>query len=196
MSKNPGPSKKTIDARVRRTRQRLGDALVELIRRKVFDEITVKEVVSLANVSRSTFYTHYRDKNDLFLSDVDDFFEGMATMLSRREDSSERVAPVRELFAHVADWRRFCVALVSSGKVHDVMELGQGHLALGIEQRLSALPRARGVSAKRRPLVANALAGALLSLLWWWTTHGLRESPADMDDLYHRLAWAGLGGRF
>ena len=196
MSKNPGLSKKTIDARVLRTRQRLGDALVELIRRKVFDTITVKEVVSLANVSRSTFYTHYRDKNDLFLSDVDDFFEGMATMLSRRGDLSDRIAPVRELFAHVADWRPFCVALVSSGRVHDVMELGQGHLALGIEQRLRTLSRGHCVSAKHRPVIANALAGALLSLLWWWLTHGLRESPAHMDDLYHRLAWAGLGGRF
>jgi AcrR family transcriptional regulator len=192
MSKNTRTPKKKIDMRVRRTRERLGDALVELIQKKPFDTITVQDVLNRADVSRSTFYTHYRDKNDLFLSDVDDFFEGMATVLSRRNDSSERIAPVRELFAHVAEWRPFWAALVSSGRVHDVVELGQGHFALGIEQRLAELPRAREIPAKQRAAVASALAGALLSLLSWWVHHGLRESPAYMDGLYHRLALTGL----
>jgi AcrR family transcriptional regulator len=192
MSKNTRTPKKKIDMRVRHTRERLGDALVELIQKKSFDTITVQDVLNRADVSRSTFYTHYRDKNDLFLSDVEDFFEGMATVLSRRKDSSERIAPVRELFAHVAEWRPFWVALVSSGRVHDVVELGQGHFALGIEQRLAELPRAREIPAKQRAAVASALAGALLSLLSWWIHHGLRESPAQMDELYHGLAWTGL----
>lgn len=192
MSKKTNAPKKKIDMRVRRTRERLGDALVELIQKKSFDAITVKDILKRAKVSRSTFYTHYRDKNDLFLSDVDDFFEGMATVLSRRNDSSERIAPVRELFAHVSDWRPFWAALVSSGRVHDVVELGQGHFALGIEQRLAELPRAREIPAKQRAAVASALGGALLSLLSWWVHHGLRESPAHMDELYHRLAWTGL----
>ena len=192
MSTNTRAPQKKIDMRVRHTRERLGDALVELIQKKPFDTITVQDVLNRADVSRSTFYTHYRDKNDLFLSDVDDFFEGMATVLSRRNDSSERIAPVRELFAHVSDWRPFWAALVSSGRVHDVVELGQGHFALGIEQRLAELPRAREIPAKQRAAVASALAGALLSLLSWWVHHGLRESPAHMDELYHRLAWTGL----
>jgi AcrR family transcriptional regulator len=192
MSKNTRTPKKKIDMRVRHTRERLGDALVELIQKKSFDTITVQDVLNRADVSRSTFYTHYRDKNDLFLSDVEDFFEGMATVLSRRKDSSERIAPVRELFAHVAEWRPFWVALVLSGRVHDVVELGQGHFALGIEQRLAELPRAREIPAKQRAAVASALSGALLSLLSWWVHHGLRESPAHMDELYHRLAWTGL----
>jgi AcrR family transcriptional regulator len=192
MSKNTRTPKKKIDMRVRRTRERLGDALVELIQKKPFDTITVQDVLNRADVSRSTFYTHYRDKNDLFLSDVDDFFEGMATVLSRRNDSSKRIAPVCELFAHVAEWRPFWAALVSSGRVHDVVELGQGHFALGIEQRLAELPRTREIPAKQRGAMASALAGALLSLLSWWVHHGLRESPAHMDELYHRLAWTGL----
>jgi AcrR family transcriptional regulator len=66
------------DPRVRRTRDRLGDALVELLVEKSFDDITVHDVLERAGVSRSTFYTHYRDKNDLFLSDAEEFFEALA----------------------------------------------------------------------------------------------------------------------
>jgi AcrR family transcriptional regulator len=68
MSKNEplhlAASKKKTDARVRRTRDALGDALVALMQEKPFDTITVQDVLDRANVSRSTFYTHYSDKDD------------------------------------------------------------------------------------------------------------------------------------
>ena len=178
------------DRRVRRTRDVLGDALVELIREKPFDEITVQQVLDRAGVSRSTFYAHYRDKNDLFLGDVEDFFEMMATHLTRSGEVSNRVAPVRELFGHISQVRDFYAALVAAGLIHDTMELGQGHFARGIEQRLSALcPTGKGLSTQRSA-VAYALAGALLSLLSWWIDHGMRTSPAEMDDIYHRMVWS------
>ncbi len=55
-----------VDRRIRRTRDTLGDALVQLIQEKPFDEITVQDVLDRACVGRTTFYTHYRDKDDLF----------------------------------------------------------------------------------------------------------------------------------
>jgi hypothetical protein len=38
------------------------------------------------------------------------------------------------------------------------------------------------------------LAGALTSLMIWWIHSGRALSPAQMDDLYHDMAWAGIGG--
>jgi AcrR family transcriptional regulator len=182
------------DQRVRRTRNRLGDALVELLVQKPFDDITVQHVLDRAGVSRSTFYTHYRDKNDLFLSDAEDFFENMATALSRFGDKSERVAPVHELFAHIAEARPFYDALVQSGRMPDVMELGLGHFARGIEQRLNEIPRARTVPPDRRGAIAHGLAGSLFSLLTWWVQHGMTSSPGEMDKLFHKLVWNGADG--
>ena len=126
LSGNPDEPDKKEDQRVRRTRDRLGDALVELLAQQPFDDITVQQVLERAGVSRSTFYTHYRDKNDLFLSDAEDFWQSMATALSRFGDKSERVAPVHELFAHIAEARPFYDALLQSGRMPDVMELGWG----------------------------------------------------------------------
>jgi AcrR family transcriptional regulator len=181
-----------IDRRVRRTRDLLGDALVELMHEKPFEAITVQHVLDRAHIGRSTFYTHYRDKNDLFLSDVEDFFEGMAFLLARRGEVSNRVAPVREFFAHVAEWQEFHAALVASGKFSDVLELGQGYFARAIEQRLGALPSARAITSTSRTALAHALAGALLSLLSWWIDRGMLASPAQMDDLYHHIVWSGV----
>ena len=81
MSGNARPRRRKPDRRVRRTRNLLGDALMVLIQEKSFDAITVQELLDRAGVGRSTFYEYFRDKNDLFVSDLDEFLEHMATAL-------------------------------------------------------------------------------------------------------------------
>ena len=183
------PSKKKTDARVRRTRDALGDALIALMQEKPFDTITVQDVLDRAHVSRSTFYTHYSDKDDLLMSDAEEFFEALSMALSQHGDKSDRVFPVREFFAHLSDVQPFFKALVKSGKYHENMELARGHFARGIERRLAELPRGKTIPANQLPAIAFAHAGALLSLLSWWLDRGMRESPAEMDELFHRMVW-------
>ena len=85
---------KKTDARVRRTRDALGDALIALMQEKPFDTIKVQDVLDRAHVSRSTFYAHYSDKDDLLMSDSEEFFEALSTALSAHGDKSDRVFPV------------------------------------------------------------------------------------------------------
>ena len=196
MSKNQhlplaGSNKKT-DARVRRTRDALGDALIALMQEKAFETITVQEVLDRAHVSRSTFYTHYSDKDDLLMSDSEEFFEALSMALSEHSDISDRVFPVKEFFNHLADVQPFYKALVKSGKFQENMELARGHFARGIERRLSELPRAKSIPANERSAIAFTHAGALLSLLTWWLDRGMREPPEQMDELFHRMVWNGL----
>src|ERR1051325_3926640 len=126
------PSKNKTDARVRRTRDALGDALVALMQEKPFDTITVQDVLDRANVSRSTFYSHYSDKDDLLMSDAEEFFEALSTALSQHGDTSDRVFPVQEFAAHLANVQPFFKALVKSGKFQENMDLARGHFARGI----------------------------------------------------------------
>ena len=185
-------SKKKTDARVRRTRDALGDALVALMQEKPFDTITVQDVLDRAKVGRSTFYSHYSDKDDLLMSDTEEFFESVAMLLSVRGDESDRVFPVREFFSHIVEAKQFLDALMSAGKFNDNMELARGMFARGIERRLSELPRGRGIPAAERPAIAFAHAGALLSLLTWWIDRGMRQPPAEMDQLFHKMVWKGV----
>ena len=54
-----------VDRRIQRTRQPLEDALIALILEKGYDKITVQNIVDQANAGRSTFYSHFLDKDDL-----------------------------------------------------------------------------------------------------------------------------------
>ena len=195
------------DRRVRRTRDALGDSLIRLMHEKPFAEITVQHVLDRAGVSRSTFYTHFSDKNDLLLSDAEEFFEMAASALTRRGDTSRRIAPVTEMFSHVAEWRSFYNAMVASDKIRDVMEIGQECFARAIEQRLAEMaasgplpPRSskdgRNAKAWSKPAltaISKMLAGALMSLMTWWLHSGQSLSAAQMDDLYHEFVWSGIG---
>lgn len=181
-----------MDRRVRHTRDALGDALITLMQENPFDSITIQHVLDRAKVGRSTFYNHFRGKDDLFVSDVEDFFELIATSLTRHNDKSNRVAPVHEFFAHVAEQHQFISSLTQSQKLHDVFELGQGHFARGIEARLATLPATRALKPAGRAARAHALAGALFSMLNWWLGHQSAATPHQMDALFHQLVWTGL----
>ena len=185
-------SLKKTDARVRRTRDALGDALVALMQEKPFETITVQDVLDRAQVSRSTFYSHYSDKDDLLMSDAEEFFESISMALSVHGDKSDRVFPVREFFVHLSDVQPFFKALVKSGKYQENMELARGHFARGIERRLSELPGGKSIPPNQLAAIAFTHAGALLSLLTWWLDRGMRESPQEMDELFHRMIWNGV----
>jgi AcrR family transcriptional regulator len=179
------------DVRIRRTRSLLSNALVALMQEKSIDKITVQEVLDRATVGRSTFYLHYRDKDDLFLCVLEDGLEMWSTALLRKREKSYRVAPVAEFFMHVGDAKKLYRALVDSGRIHTFFELAQGYFARSIAKHLKEMGLENLVQGELDAR-SHALAGNLLSLLKWWLDRGAKESPKAMDELFHRMAWNGL----
>ncbi len=54
-----------MDLREKKTRRSLHNAFLELRSRKALERITVKELCERAEISKATFYLHYRDIYDL-----------------------------------------------------------------------------------------------------------------------------------
>ena len=190
--RKPSQPKHQPDARIRRTHERLGSALVQLITEKPIDDITVQEVLDRASVGRSTFYLHFRDKDDLLLSQLELFLEHMSTALMRRAEKSDRVIPVTELFDHIGGQNKIYRALADSGRLHDFFDLAQGYFARGIEQRLRESPRLPKLRQRELAARAVALAGSLLALMRSWIDRGAKEPPREVDELFHRIVWDGL----
>ena len=175
------------DRRVKRTRDRLGQALRKLMEERPLEKISVQDVIELAGVSRSAFYAHYDDKIDLLLSDMDEFLERMAMLLVVQNEQSDRIAPVREFFSHVGKAVEIRAALARSERLQDFFDLAVEHFGRGIEARLRQIterkttqPRQSGLrpvakKSNRRSgleLTAHALAGAFIGLLNSWTRTG------------------------
>jgi AcrR family transcriptional regulator len=180
------------DERTLRTRDRLGSALIELILEKPINDLTVQEVLDRASVGRSTFYLHFRDKNDLLLSQLETFLATMSTMLIVRGEQSHRVVPVTEMFEHIGPDNKIYRALADADRLNDFFDLAQTYFARGIERRLRDSGRVAKARQRELGAHASALAGSLLSLLRWWIDRGGKEAPRAMDELFHRMVWSGL----
>jgi AcrR family transcriptional regulator len=64
-----------VDPRVRRTRQLLQQAFLELFQEKSFASITVQDIAERATVNRATFYAHFEDKYALLDSIIREQFQ-------------------------------------------------------------------------------------------------------------------------
>ena len=59
----------TQDRRITKTRKAIYTAFLQLLNQKNFESITVQEIIDLADVGRSTFYSHYESK-ELLLDEL------------------------------------------------------------------------------------------------------------------------------
>jgi AcrR family transcriptional regulator len=160
-------------------------ALIDLVVEKRYDAVTIQDLLDRADVGRSTFYAHYRGKDDLLLRS----FERMIAMLDEhmeRNGPAHRVAPVRELFAHVSDFRKFHQSLSRSRVLDRQHEARVDCVSRIIERRLAAR-QGSSPAAVPLPVKARALAGALLALLTWWLDRGQSLTPQQMETLFHAM---------
>jgi AcrR family transcriptional regulator len=76
------------DPRIRRTRQLLQGALLELLKSKQFDDISVQDIADASTVNRATFYDHYTDKFALLEALIAGGFHRMLNERSVRYDGT------------------------------------------------------------------------------------------------------------
>jgi AcrR family transcriptional regulator len=180
------------DRRVARTRRTLQKALVALAFEKRFDAITVQDVLDRADVGRSTFYAHYRSKEDLFRCEFEEFLGYIRNGVAERGARGPRILPVRELFDHVREMRRLYRTMATSTMRPELYRTAVAQIAAGVEEALRARLRPRHQPPIPLPILANHLAVALLSMLDGWVTGGMPHPPERMDEIFHALVMPGV----
>ena len=175
------------DRRSQRTRHLLSAAFVELMREKGYSAITVSDIIERANIGRSTFYSHYRDKDDLFVGELDRVIE----LLSQRIPSQEDIPffPSLGLFRHVGEEIELYKALVWSPGIDLLIKHLQKSLSHRIEQGFQDSGREFEIPI---PVTASFIAGSFLTLLKWWLENKMTYSPEEMDAFFKRLTITGI----
>lgn len=187
-----GPiSSGTPDRRVRRTREHLRAALMELMQEKSYSAITISDLLARADVGRSTFYAHYRDKDDLLLSGFDDI--RAALVAERQRAAGDLLEPVRAVFRHVETHRQVAMRTTRlSGALPatvaaELRELSEALLREHLRHHVRPDADPLAVEAATQFLV-----GALVGLLDWWTTHDVPYSADEMFKAFRRIATQGI----
>lgn len=180
------------DRRSQRTRQLLNGALVDLMLVKRYDAITVQDIIERANVGRSTFYAHCRDKDDLLVSGFNQVIDTLSEHIRRPTGEGGAPASLTHFFEHVQAHQALYRALSRGGGIDLLYQAGHDRLRHNIELHLRALRPEDAAPEVPLPLVADHMAGALLTLLKWWLAHDMPYTPARMDALYRQLVMPGV----
>jgi AcrR family transcriptional regulator len=174
-----------IDLRVRRSREGLRAALLDLLESRGFEDITIREVAARAGVGYTTFFRHYPGKEAL----LDDVAAGEIRSLTEQAmpiyDSGDPGSACLALCSYVERHRALWSALLTGGAAPIVREemLKQAREATVARPSPQSLPGDLG----------TALAVAvILELLSWW----LRQPdpwPAErLAEVMNRTAIAPL----
>ena len=179
------------DRRVARTQKLLRDSLHSLIREKDYDSIAVKEILDRADVGRSAFYTHFRDKDELLASSIHDILGSVSPTHSRTgEGSTEGILWFSlPIFEHL-DRHRRTAELKLGPRGRTVLH---GHLQKVLAELIAKEVRkshmGRRETAGRIPpaLLVQYIASTFILVLNWWVESRSPLRAKAVDDLFRTL---------
>lgn len=185
------PEKRATDRRIQKTRQLLHEALMSLIREKPYDEIVVKEILDRANVGRSTFYTHFRDKDELLASGIHDMLGTVqAAELPASGKLPERIIRFSlPVFEHIYRHRQAGAAEMGARGRAILHEHLQKVLAELIADDVREAVQSRRKSAGQTPpeLLVQYVASTFVLVLNWWVESNSALRPKEVDGLFRAL---------
>lgn len=187
---------KKTDRRTQRTREKLRNALMELIAERGYDAITIQNIVDRADVGRTTFYLHYNSKDELFMSCheaiLGRFHIGLLHPLSREALlSSEIPVEMALAFQHLEDGRAFLYPIFQGKDSQLILRQIRERSAQEIERNLRTT-FSEAESNISFELLANYLAGAQIALMQWWLEKRRPHSPESLTRTLHSLQRAAL----
>ena len=185
------------DRRVARTHVLLQRAHKALILTKGYEATSVADICKQAKVGRSTFYAHFRCKEDLRRSGLENLRRELTEhqerwLSSKRGDASTNLSFSLKMFEHARQHLGLYRAL-GDGRGGGIALQSIRRMLVDLAYReLFGPGRAIALRATERDFIVQYLVGAYMSVLVWWLDRGAMEEPLQIDALFKRIAMQGV----
>jgi AcrR family transcriptional regulator len=190
------PGKQVKDRRIQKTKKLLHEALGSLILEKPYDTIVVQEILDRANVGRSTFYMHFRDKDELLISGIHDMLGPVhTTELPSSGRRYERIVRFSlPIFEHIQQHRRTGAAKMGTRGRAIIHEHLQRVLAQLIADDVRKNFQGGRKTAGQVPpdLIIQYVASTFILVLNWWVETSSPLPPKEVNDLFRALILPSL----
>jgi len=184
--------KEVTDKRIRRTHRLLREAFIDLISEQGYDSIRVEDILKRADIGRTTFYAHFKDKRALLENVADIFDSKYQADLAKRsldEDGNIPLVAVQKVFESFERNAPFFGMVLESRDVPLLYERVQAAFrdifTRLLEEQSQILKLNPAVPV---PILAEFYVGALLALGKWWLSNGMRPyTAAEMAQMFYDL---------
>jgi len=179
-----------VDRRARRTRKALLQAFLDLLHERKYRQIRVADIITKADVARSTFYDHFESKDDVLLASMSRIYATLADIVEKNAKPDDLVG----LLQHFWDNRQLARDLLAGPSAALGPKHGTRHLASAIQERLVAQCRNKKIEpAVPLWLAAIQLAEGTMALLRDWLTGKAACSPDSLARSMQAAALASTG---
>lgn len=174
-----------------RTRRMIEDAYYELLFQKNNSRITVADILDAANISRGTFYAHYKDIPDLAEHVENSIIASMIDALSGvtlQQIIADPRIQVERILSAITERKGILVAVLSSSESPKVIQMIK-------ELFIQALSAERLVNTKldKVNIIDACVAGALFDACMTWVMNDEILSKKDLIDTISDFLSGGLG---
>ena len=195
---------KKTDRRISRTCRQLKGALMSLVLEKGYDAITVEDITERADLGRTTFYLHYKDKEELLLETIDAIADELIAEIDKspfnimdlQKDAAAATVsnrfPVYIVFKHAQENVDLYRIILSGGSALSVSRRIHSIIAHTVVKHVQPYVDS-GLLKPNIPLdvIANYYAGTIFAMLTWWLENSTPYSIEEIVILVRELMLFG-----
>nr|WP_244040508.1 TetR/AcrR family transcriptional regulator [Lactococcus carnosus] len=177
---------KKIDLRVKRTNKLITQAFIKLLGSKTFDKITINDISDEAMINRATFYSHFKDKFDLFKNIIDKFLGDFADVLDTENLVEENAINVKKIEGALTKFYDFVNENPDLAKIfitHSNKEILSKRLLMILSERYSEIFDSLDVRNEDLKIptdfVVSYITSIFIGTVNWWIEQKNHEMSAN-----------------
>jgi len=177
-----------MDRRQRKTREAIFHAFTQLLSQKDFNQITVGEIIAVADIGRATFYSHFETKDYLLKAFCEELFchifdaekdDGHGHHHIFDCDGSDSV--FLHLFQHLQDNDNNILVLLASQNNDLFLKYFRTNLEQLVESQLSLFEPPKNIP---DAFWKNHIISTFAETLKWWIRNGMQETPEVITEYF------------
>jgi AcrR family transcriptional regulator len=174
------------DTRYKLTESYIFEAIHQILSRKPFEKISIKDIAERAGISRSAFYLHFQDKYDL----IDTYQKQLSAKVKEiplPTDPSERQAYLEALISVVfVEHKLFSLIFGESGN-HEIQQKILAYIRENVKETIISMVSIDVQSDAEADYLIVYLTSATFGVIQTWIQNGMQESPQEMACILDKL---------
>ncbi|MBR2684467.1 MAG: TetR/AcrR family transcriptional regulator [Erysipelotrichaceae bacterium] len=151
-------------------KSQLTKALLELLKKKNMNEISVSELCDTAGLSRLSYYRNYTSKEEI----LEEYLHGITTSFLKGTSVNFRTTPQKEFIIHL---------ITHMQEQKDVVNmLVQNNLSYLLKEAFDEA-FLRSVDIYQDPYRCYVASGAYFNLVYAWFINGCKESAEEVSEM-------------
>lgn len=184
-----------MDRRQRKSREAIFSAFISLLSQKRLEQITVNQIIEVADVGRATFYSHFESKDYLLKELCEDLFCHIFDTADSQHRHIFHCDPPNSVFLHL-----FQHLMKNDNHILELLSCQNNGLFLqyfkyNLEKMVSTqLPLFDIQKHRQLPdsFWIHHIASTLVETIQWWIHNGMKESPETITEYFY-CAIYGIG---